>query len=74
MQGTAPGGGPADGGEVSRVVSGSYKRRAQILVPHARGPVTAAGKHLGVERTARQTVYGPMVACIYGVAGLKIKH
>ncbi len=71
MQGTTLGGGPADGGEVSCVVSGSNQWHAQILNPHARGPVTAACKHLGVERAACQTVYGPMVACIYGVAGVK---
>ena len=58
---SGPRGGPADGGEVSGVVSGSNQGGAQVLVPHARGPVTAADKHLGVEWASRQAIHWPMM-------------
>lgn len=47
---------------MSGVVSGSNERRAQVLVPHARGPVAAADEHLGVEWATGQPVYGPVMA------------
>ncbi len=58
---SGPRGGPADGGEVSGVVSGSNQGGAQVLVPHAHGPVTTADKHFGVERASCQAIHWPMV-------------
>ena len=58
-----PGGRPAHGGEVRRVVGARDQRRAHVLAPHAHRPVARAREALGEEGAARDAVHRRVVPC-----------